>query len=501
MKILLPMALLSAVVLTGCGAGGIINPQPTSNIPIESTSTSANPGTLEAFQSAVNYTTDYLKNSVLEQICPKGTPADRCEINKANLLSDFNFNLDQITNGYKVSAYTIQYNTPGVKNENRSVSGGVLIPQIDASQIKGIVLYYHGTRLSKYNVPSCYKYSQAQLKYCLYNSSNDGETLGGVLASQGYIVVMPDYIGQGYDNVVLHPYVLYAKENATSGLNMLIATKALLTNLQIGNISNNLYITGYSEGGAYALWTSKLVQDTSSNFLQNNNLNLKNTVGLSGAYDLVNAQLPMETANLKVGDQFNIGDQAIAGIAKPLLTGYLLSSYGFYDLNQTYTSLMTNAFLACRTCLISGNNLTTPDLFTVHGNPELTDANITLYLTTAAATTGYGNGNNSAKALIADGLLENSQFVNSLTANSINTWSGGTSPISLVYLNKDSVVTNLNSINAYSQITNPSKAAIVVDTERYKYGNEIDQNVKPFDHAQSNIIELIAALKQFNTTP
>ncbi|MCC2626323.1 MAG: hypothetical protein K0R14_2196 [Burkholderiales bacterium] len=501
MKFLSILLIAITILLTGCGGGGgsgIINPQP-KKYPIESTSTSPNPGTLENYKAAKTYPTSDLKNFVQEKICLPGTTSDVCQSNISNLATDFNFNLDQISNGNPVTAYTVQYNTPGVKGENRSVSGGVLIPQVPENQIKGIVLYFHGTRIVKYDVPSCFINSEVSMDYCMGNSSDDGELLGGVLAAQGYIVVMPDYIGQGYDNVVLHPYVFYSKVNATSGLNMVTATRTLLSQLHMQSVIRNFYITGFSEGGAYALQASGIVQDPTNNFLQTNLLNLKDTVGQSGAYDLTNAQLPMETDNLVLGDKYNVGDIFAATSAKPVLTGFLLSSYGFYDMDQVYTTLMQKEFLDCRSCLISGKSYTIPDLFTIYEDPNFNNLNITLYITSAAAVTGYGvNGDNSAKALIQSGLLENSQFLASLASNSITNWSGGITPIGLTYLNKDSVVTNLNSTNMYSQLLNPNKTAIVIDTSKYRYVDTVSHDVKLFDHGQSGVIQLIAALQQFN---
>ncbi len=505
MKFLSILLVGITVLITGCTGGGggsgsdPVNPQP-QRYPIDPTSTSGTPGTLESYKAANTFATDVLKSFVHDKICLSGTTDDICQSNLSNLASDFNFNLDQISSGNQVAAYAIQYNTPGVKNENRSVSGGVLIPQIPENQIKGIVLYFHGTRVTKDDVPSCFFGSQANTSYCLGSNSDDGELIGGVLASQGYIVVMPDYIGQGYDSVVLHPYVFYSRVNATSGLNMVTATRSLLTQLHMQNVLKNFYITGFSEGGAYSLWASNIVQTSGNNFLQTNLLNLKDTVGQSGAYDLTNAQLPMETTNLVSGDKFNVGDVFTATAAKPLLTGFLLSSYGFYSLDQVYTTLMQKEFLDCRSCLLSGKSYTIPDLFTTYSNHDFNEVNISLFITSAAAITGYGvNGDNSAKALIEDGLLDNPQFIATLADNSITGWSGGNTPIGFTYLNKDSVVTNLNSTNMYSQVTNPNKTAVVVDTTKYRYIDPVSKkDIKFFDHGQASVIQLIAALQQFN---
>lgn len=492
--------LVSSILLVGCGAGtnNIINPTP-HTYTVESTSKSPFPGTLENYSIATDYSTDTLTTKVNDKICLPNTSDAVCSNNKANLATDFNFNLSQITNGNSVRAYSVQYNTPGVYGENRSVSGGVLIPQVPDSQIKGIILYFHGTSVSKTKVPSCFEQSQNGLSYCLSDSSEDGGVLGGIFASQGYIVVMPDYIGQGFDNVVMHPYVLYPKANATSGINMVIAAKALLTKINV-NPGKNFYITGFSEGGAYSLWASNILQNTSNTILNDNNLTLKATIGLSGAYDLQNAQLTMETDNVTLGDKYNIGDVFVAGAAKPAVVGYMLSAYGFYDLEQKYNSLMQTAFFNCTSCLLSGTaGYTIPDLFTTRNNPQFNEATIGLYLDSAAAFTGYGvNGNNSAKALINSDLPNDKAFLATLSANSILALNSAT-PISLVYLNHDSVVTNLNSTNAYTGIVSASKSAIVIDTSKYLYHviSKDQDATKPVDHPQSKVFQLIAALKQF----
>src|SRR6185437_4718717 len=193
--------------------------------------------TLEVYKFIRDYPTSVLENSVKKEICLPNTSKMNCDANIDKLSTDFNFKLDQISNGSPVAAYAIQYKTPGIGGENRSVSGGVLIPKTPVDKIKGIVLYFHGTSLAKFDVPSCL--GNPDLKYCRANTTRDGQLLGGILASQGYIVVMPDYIGLGFDSSVLHPYIFYSRENALSGLNMVAATRTLLKELRIPKIPTN----------------------------------------------------------------------------------------------------------------------------------------------------------------------------------------------------------------------------------------------------------------------
>ncbi|MDE4959584.1 lysophospholipase, partial [Francisella tularensis subsp. holarctica] len=78
------------------------------------------------------------------------------------------------------------------------VSGLLMMPDTDSP--KGVILYYHTTVFDNSAVPS--------------NFSNDKSlifevTYAAIYAANGYIVVAPDYIGQGDDSKNYHPYVLY----------------------------------------------------------------------------------------------------------------------------------------------------------------------------------------------------------------------------------------------------------------------------------------------------
>ncbi len=491
MKNLFIVILLS--LLLGCEAG---------KYPITDT-TKNPPGTLEHKSLPITFDVKQLGDSFIYQTCPGKTSDDNCKKNHDNLFKLYGFSLPLISKFTdNVQAYRIIYSTSGAHNEFRSVSGGVLIPNLSMDKIKGIILYYHPTDVTKHHVPSCFKNDKELPSYCQGNTSYYGEELG-IIASQGYIVVMPDYVGQGYDSSVIHPYILYPKVNAQSGLNMLTATKTLLREINFSdNLPKNLYISGFSEGAPYALWTSRLLQGTSANILTNNNLTLKNTIGISGAYDLKKAQLPMAADNISTDGEnpYHILNTYNAGVAKPILISYVLSAYGFYDLNQEYGTLMKPEFFNCPTCFIEGKLYSLADLF---NTAYLKDDVIKNHILATAASTGYViNNNNSAKALIFDNILnENSNFSNKLINAGVSNWKS-TSPISLFYLNKDSVVTNLNSINAYNGIKELSGNNIIkfqtVDNFNFYYFNDFSNRDEIIDHSQSEIFSLIAALSDFN---
>jgi len=203
-----------------------------------------------------------------------------------------------------VNMYRIIYNTPGQVGYynggavfSQQVSGLVLVPQgVARSALKGIVLYYHQTSLDKIGVPS-------------FKDVETQAMLAAIYASQGYIVVAPDYVGQGINTEVMHPYVVFPQTNALDGLNMVRATRQFLASESVINIDNaperlplddnqDLYITGYSEGGPYAIWASRLLQGENANMLLQNHLSLKHTVGMSGAYSLSKVMLPYAYAEV-----------------------------------------------------------------------------------------------------------------------------------------------------------------------------------------------------------
>ncbi len=210
----------------------------------------------------------------------------------------------------------ITYTTPGApymftgnSTSTEVVSGLVVLPlastgaPLDESQIKGVVLYYHPTILSKGGIPSGYGNSHESTI-----SLDDQATfytqfeLASIYASDGYIVIAPDYIGQGIDSAVVHPYVLLPEPNALSGIYMLKALDTYLQesyNINLANTeSKSLFISSYSEGGGYALKAANLIGGSYANIIESTGLTLKRTVGVSGAYDLTNQELPFAFDNV-----------------------------------------------------------------------------------------------------------------------------------------------------------------------------------------------------------
>lgn len=225
--------------------------------------------------------------------------------NIANTLEDYNVAVETSdpsglvakAKAQYVSAYSVQYYAPGQNSQKdpaqiqRTASGIVIVPR--GTAIRGVVLYFHPTVFGKNQVPSCIMVSSTQPSYCTQPSSDPTgfgtlANLASVYASRGFAVVAPDYIGMGADWNNVHPYVAYPENNVLSGFYMFPALRQILAKTNPSQSESNLplMITGYSEGGGYALKASQMAQGDSASLLANNKLTLKITTPQEGAYAL-----------------------------------------------------------------------------------------------------------------------------------------------------------------------------------------------------------------------
>jgi hypothetical protein len=455
----------------------------------------------ESHTLITTYQPQILKEAITKEICfnlnttikaQNAACNDNLNYIKSNIDFGF-FNPDSIINS--VNAYKIDYTTSGVNNERLVVSGAILIPDLPAKQIKGVVLFYHGTEAVKSNVPS---------NFFGNSSAYYGQDLSAIYASQGYIVVAPDYIGLGDSSQVMHPYIDFPEINVASGKDMLNATYGLLKDLNIAILPPiKLYITGYSEGGNYAMWSAKLFQQKPlENFI------LKKTAPISGAYDLLNAQLPFEFANTnRESNIYNISSPLTTYLFKPVLIAYTLSSFGHYLYNDQFTRLMQENFF--NLVNINPINDRNYNAFTLINSEEQPDNNIIISSLSKQASFGinpfsgnkYSLYSDSVYAFVESNLDNNRQFVDRMKEKSIVSWTT-LSPIRIIYLSRDSLVTNLNSLNAYKGIKESSNSSLIsvlpVDNVNFIIFNPITNNLTETDHTEAMQILSIAALNFFN---
>lgn len=167
---------------------------------------------------------------------------------------------------YNVNAVKIIYWTIDGKGNPIVASGVVFLPQLPNESYVPVFSYLHGTLTKDADAPS--------------NLVGLEAIIGWIMAMDGYISVLPDYIGMG-DGPGIHPYI-HSNSEASASIDMLKAASLLCANPLIkAKPDGNLYLSGYSQGAHAALATQRELE---KNPLPN--FTLQKTVAGSGAYSL-----------------------------------------------------------------------------------------------------------------------------------------------------------------------------------------------------------------------
>ena len=466
-------------------------------------------GTLINESQIYTYTTESLNMSYHTLFCANLNQED-CNKNSENIknttgFGEFDYMANPIINNQfgiqNIAGIKLQYTTKGVFGEERKVSGLIFMPQVAPDKIKGVVLFFHPTLLSKYNVPS-------------YNLTHpENILLASLFATQGYIVAAPDYIGMGDDMSVPHPYMVYPKANTDDGLSMLNALRTYLNNNNIlKNKPLNLFITGYSEGGGYSLWFSNYAQNN-TNYIDNlktENYNLKATVASAGAYDLSTITLPWLYSNVNgrwFSNPYNTHNSILTSGLKPALLANFLLSYTYYSKGKDYSQYFNPDFfnMECTwsfdsSCMVNSHHYNLAEVFNT--NADDLDIATAVY---KSASFKIANGgiytilSNNIAPLVMKDFTNDPEFKKLLTQSNIYNWQSK-SPITLVYLKQDSIVTNLNATEAYKTLTTKHSTnikTVELDNDLIKSRGSSGWN-EGIDHINGFYYLLIPALAEFN---
>lgn len=146
-----------------------------------------------------------------------------------------------------VEYYKMTYTSVDAKGQADTLSGLLVIPD-DATATYPVLVYEHGTSDCKTCIPSS------------YGSTGGDEGQAGVLfAGMGYVALLPDYVGMG-DGRGFQTYVHYSTTiSATEDMLKAFRAWAPANNVLI---NNQLFITGYSQGGYAAMAFHKYMQST-----------------------------------------------------------------------------------------------------------------------------------------------------------------------------------------------------------------------------------------------
>ena len=148
-----------------------------------------------------------------------------------------------------VNVYHMEYETVGGAGEATAASGALMVPTGSPASCQGprpLVMYAHGTNASK-------TFNMAAL-----NGNSEALLMASVFASQGYIVVAPNYAGYDTSTLSYHPY-LNGDQQSKDMIDSLAAARSAYATASASD-SGKLFITGYSQGGYVAMATHKAMQ-------------------------------------------------------------------------------------------------------------------------------------------------------------------------------------------------------------------------------------------------
>lgn len=163
---------------------------------------------------------------------------------------------------FEIDIYKLTYKTVDIDGQETIASGALVVPDVDTcfSQLQ----YHHGTTTLTDNVPS---------------RESDELVIGIVFgSSSGFVTSLPDYLGLG-DEPGLHPYV-HAESEASCSIDMLKATRQFCKENNIA-LNEQLFLTGYSQGGHAALAVHRELQNDPSH-----NFEVTASAPMSGPFDL-----------------------------------------------------------------------------------------------------------------------------------------------------------------------------------------------------------------------
>ena len=166
---------------------------------------------------------------------------------------------------YGVTSYRLEYLTIDADGRIVRASGLVAVPDKAAGAKSPVLGYQHGTIFRNADAPS--------------NNAVASE-IAVVLASIGYIVAAPDYVGYGVSQGAPHPYLL-AEPSAAAVVDFLTAAATWRRKNGIED-NGQLFLTGYSEGGYATMAAYRALQADDATQLQQ----LRTVVAGAGPYDV-----------------------------------------------------------------------------------------------------------------------------------------------------------------------------------------------------------------------
>ena len=178
---------------------------------------------------------------------------------KANGMPEFIVNISN-----PIDLYEVIYSTKWHDGTRIKASGLYFLPVTNTASIPQLI-YHHGTQI------------KIERSYDIYLE----KAICAGFSADGYAVIMPDYIGLGKGDKS-HLYQ-HSNSEAEAAIDMYFAVQQLNEKLN-QKTNEQLYLTGYSQGGHACLATHKKLQEDFSE------INITASSPMSGSYDMSGAQ-------------------------------------------------------------------------------------------------------------------------------------------------------------------------------------------------------------------
>ena len=166
---------------------------------------------------------------------------------------------------YGTSIYKLVYETIDPDGEPTIASGTVTVPKNPDFALP-ILSFQSGTMVKRDEASSATGFDGGYGIVAMWTGSS------------GYLTVIPDYLGLG-ESELFHPYQM-AEPNATAVIDMLRAARTFCEEKKI-ETNEQLFLTGYSEGGYTMMATHKMIEEKHSD-----EFNVTASAPGAGAYDM-----------------------------------------------------------------------------------------------------------------------------------------------------------------------------------------------------------------------
>ncbi|QIV94443.1 alpha/beta hydrolase family protein [Allofrancisella frigidaquae] len=440
-------------------------------------------GYSEIVKSEVWKVDDVSNTYKTKYFCNKDLSKQDCDKNIKNM-QELDVDIDHLNSQdiKSLQLNKISYKTtntfPASGKITSKVSGLLILP--DTEKPKGVVLYYHPTVFDNSGVPS--NLDKNNKTSLMLNT-----IYAALYAANGYIVVAPDYMGQGDDYKNYHPYVLYPQQTVNTAIDLLNdISNVIKEKYKLSNTKRlNLFSVGYSEGAPYSIWTAKCLESTYNCDGVSKLEKLyryRAAVGLSGAYDISSTTLRFMIDN-NDSKAYKLYSKIITSMLKPALVANTLMSYLNYsntdktinikDIDKEFFNMKCSTFAQSK-CDIDGKHYTLANVFNQKDLPNTVLAEAvfssSLYKKfpnqESASHYSIPTGNNSMLNLLSEKIFHDREFLQTLQSADIVDFGTRTrTPIFIFSLKEDSIVTPLN-YDSFMAKSNAIVDGFVLDNDK-----------------------------------